>query len=703
MIRRRLLNDVKIPCDQFWAGCDEEPAAEAGAAAIVRQAHLLQLGVISPTDWKRAERGEAPQHLSPAATSDFPRSLQWPAQCGATRDGTHVVLDMPEVAPAPSAPSPLEEKASEEKASEEKAAAAKAAARDRAAAAKAEEEERRLEAAAAAEKAAVERAAAEKAAAAKAEEAAKAEKAAAEKAAAEKKAAAAKAAAAERAAAKKAAEEKATAAKTSKIGWTLDPRVHEEPGQFTGCPDGQRNAAESECVAAVQDALLSTGETLGHHDLKVVDAGADGWVPAGCSYSRGHGQRAMFNRNPAGRSSGSYPLVCIEVVQPPKSNLTAVVILLGQSNLVGRGRGDSLDPALLKSLGERDLGYYPANDACGSSCNLDGNDCSLPAFMRRNCSGSEEPTLSEQPLQPVPGQAWEQAILGSETRFGPELTLGLSLSVDAPSAYTRVVLIKRAILGAGIASFAEGQPLYNGLLRDYARVVELYGSAQTVPIGVLWMQGESDAMSASDASAYSARLRGFISRVRSDLKAPSLPFVIPQLPGHRPFPGSRPFQDQVEAAFTAAAAEVPRVRYVLGEWRNGSEAHVPTPTPQHLMDAMAGTGVTMGSRLLADMASKMSCAHYSSSSVLRIGVAVARNMAELQGWDHRDISANVSSWVEFQDREEASWATLRPADWDTCDGDAGLQSLIERLDAVSSDGPLQLNHSSHGSWSDEMG
>ena len=489
----------------------------------------------------------------------------------------------------------------------------------------------------------------------------------------------------------------------SEGGWTLDPRVHEEPGQFTGCPDGQRNAAESECVAAVQDALLSTGETLGHHDLKVVDAGADGWVPAGCSYSRGHGQRAMFNRNPAGRSSGSYPLVCIEVVQPPKSNLTAVVILLGQSNMVGRGRGDSLDPALLKSLGERDLGYYPANDACGSSCNLDGNDCSLPAFMRRNCSGSEEPTLSEQPLQPVPGQAWEQAILGSETRFGPELTLGLSLSVDAPSAYTRVVVIKRAILGAGIASFAEGQPLYNGLLRDYARVVELYGSAQTVPIGVLWMQGESDAMSASDASAYSARLRGFISRVRSDLKAPSLPFVIPQLPGHRPFPGSRPFQDQVEAAFTAAAAEVPRVRYVLGEWRNGSEAHVPTPTPQHLMDAMAGTGVTMGSRLLADMASKMSCAHYSSSSVLRIGVAVARNMAELLGWDHRDISANVSSWVEFQDREEASWATLRPADWDTCDGNTGLQSLRERLDAVSSDGPLQLNHSSHGSWSDEMG
>jgi len=49
---------------------------------------------------------------------------------------------------------------------------------------------------------------------------------------------------------------------------------------------------------------------LAHHALKVVDDGAEGWVPAGCSYSRKHGQRAVFNRNPAGRSSASYPLVC---------------------------------------------------------------------------------------------------------------------------------------------------------------------------------------------------------------------------------------------------------------------------------------------------------------------------------------------------------------------------------------------------------
>ena len=59
-------------------------------------------------------------------------------------------------------------------------------------------------------------------------------------------------------------------------GWTLDPRVYEEPGQFTGCPDGQRNTAESDCLAAAQEAATALGEILEHHDLKEVDAGADG-------------------------------------------------------------------------------------------------------------------------------------------------------------------------------------------------------------------------------------------------------------------------------------------------------------------------------------------------------------------------------------------------------------------------------------------
>ena len=90
-------------------------------------------------------------------------------------------------------------------------------------------------------------------------------------------------------------------------GWVLDARISRTPGDFAGCPDGQRNAAEGECMAAVQEAAHG----LPIRGLKVVDEGANGVVPGGCSYSR-ESKRALFNRNPAGRTSSSYELVCIE-------------------------------------------------------------------------------------------------------------------------------------------------------------------------------------------------------------------------------------------------------------------------------------------------------------------------------------------------------------------------------------------------------
>ena len=124
-----------------------------------------------------------------------------------------------------------------------------------------------------------------------------------------------------------AGQELGTAAQTARASsWTLDPRVYEEPGQFTGCPDDHRNAAESECLAAVQEATTELGLVLEGHVVKVVDAGADGLVPSGCSYSRGHGLRAIFNRNPAGRNWRSYPLVCLPTTpsSPPRMRRLAI-------------------------------------------------------------------------------------------------------------------------------------------------------------------------------------------------------------------------------------------------------------------------------------------------------------------------------------------------------------------------------------------
>ena len=46
-------------------------------------------------------------------------------------------------------------------------------------------------------------------------------------------------------------------------GWALDPRMADFPGQLTGCPVGQHTAAESECLAAVQEAAQGLAASAG--------------------------------------------------------------------------------------------------------------------------------------------------------------------------------------------------------------------------------------------------------------------------------------------------------------------------------------------------------------------------------------------------------------------------------------------------------
>ena len=47
-------------------------------------------------------------------------------------------------------------------------------------------------------------------------------------------------------------------------GWTLDNRKTERLGQYNGCPDGERNAAEAECLDAVQKAAPGLPDVSEH-------------------------------------------------------------------------------------------------------------------------------------------------------------------------------------------------------------------------------------------------------------------------------------------------------------------------------------------------------------------------------------------------------------------------------------------------------
>ena len=90
--------------------------------------------------------------------------------------------------------------------------------------------------------------------------------------------------------------------------WALDQRIADSSGLLS-CPDGQRNAAESECLAAVQEGAQALGMLV--RGLDVVDIGADGVVPGGCSYSR-KSKKALFNTNSAGRfGNDRYDIACV--------------------------------------------------------------------------------------------------------------------------------------------------------------------------------------------------------------------------------------------------------------------------------------------------------------------------------------------------------------------------------------------------------
>ena len=85
----------------------------------------------------------------------------------------------------------------------------------------------------------------------------------------------------------------------------------EEEASTQGCPEGRRNAAEHECLAAVLAVALVEGLELLDKQLKTVNNGANGAVSPGCSYSR-QSMTAVFNSNKAAGNSSLYQRVCVE-------------------------------------------------------------------------------------------------------------------------------------------------------------------------------------------------------------------------------------------------------------------------------------------------------------------------------------------------------------------------------------------------------
>jgi len=153
-----------------------------------------------------------------------------------------------------------------------------------------------------------------------------------------------------------------------------------------------------------------------------------------------------------------------------------VIILAGQSNMMGRGRTHELPPAYRQMPGNVQFFYQ-------------GRRHKLAEFAY----------------------------------FGPEVSFAHDVAHAFP--HDQIILIKQAATGSFIRQWQPGSSLYQGLLRQVGFAI---GPLPGAPVdAVIWMQGESDAESnPQTARQYGSQLGHLVAYLRKDLNAPNSLFVL---------------------------------------------------------------------------------------------------------------------------------------------------------------------------------
>jgi hypothetical protein len=133
---------------------------------------------------------------------------------------------------------------------------------------------------------------------------------------------------------------------------------------------------------------------------------------------------------------------------------------------------------------------------------------------------------------------------------GPGLAFGRAMAARDTSVV--IGLIPCAVGGSGIDAWAPGAYFEGTKTHPYDDALARARTALATGMlaGIIWHQGESDA-SPEKSAAYATKLRSLIAQLRTDLQAPSVPFVAGQLPS---FPQG-----------TTDAAGVARINEALAE------------------------------------------------------------------------------------------------------------------------------------------
>jgi hypothetical protein len=199
-------------------------------------------------------------------------------------------------------------------------------------------------------------------------------------------------------------------------------------------------------------------------------------------------------------------------------------------------------------------------------------------------------TLDEQGKTPVPriyslnqNQEWQPAVdplHWDKPGAGAGIGKPFAEIIAAKYPKTSIGLVPTACGGSPISTWAPGKHWEQTKSNPYDDFLVRAKRAQQdgTLTAILWHQGESDA-NAKDAPEYEARLTELVNRMRTDLDAPDLPFIIGEL-GRFPANPWKENQDLINAAQQAVAKKVRNVRLVSSEGlvSRGDNVHFDTPS-----------------------------------------------------------------------------------------------------------------------------
>jgi hypothetical protein len=194
-------------------------------------------------------------------------------------------------------------------------------------------------------------------------------------------------------------------------------------------------------------------------------------------------------------ASGAQTNTAAPAAQVPVKAKLHLYVLMGQSNMAGRGK-----------LGAEDKTPHPRV---------------LVFTLNNKWEPAVEPITHDKP-----------GMLG----VGPGLAFAKAMAEKKPGA--TIGLVPCAVGGTPLKRWQRGGDLYSNAVHR-AKLAMQDGTLK----GILWHQGESDSGTATNANTYGDRLAQMIVNVRADLACPDLPFVAGQIgeflydrgPEHSPY------------------------------------------------------------------------------------------------------------------------------------------------------------------------